>query len=538
LRSFSRPANLLLIDRRPLGTSLEFHSYEAWVRQQPLLASLGTPIWTTVQTQPNEALRQQLAAIEPGYVPPLTVSPEQMQLLAYAAVASGSRGLVFVSDSPLDASDPDTQQRAMTLELLNLRLQVLEPWAAAGSFVANAESNVAEVSGSVLSTKMARMLLALWLSPGSQCVPSQSAANSLTLVAPGVPEAYSSYEITPRGVQPVRHKRIPNGLGVTLDEFGLTSQVLFANEPVIVSAVDKRAAQVGRRIAELERNLAVHKMNTVREVAGRLAARTPVPQAASLFDLARKDLQSCESQLAANDVARSAQSAERAMRSLRLIERAYWDKAIVGNVTAKGKAPTGGLVSPVTSPAALSFDTLPIHWRFVNRLNGARRGPNLIEGGDFEDVNTMMQSGWRHIMNPAPTVLTSVDLLPQAARTGRLGVRLSVIPADPKNPPAVVENPPILFASPAVQVQAGQLVCIHGWVRVLTDISASTDGLLIVDSFSGEALADRIGKTKEWRQFALYRVAPQAGPMCVTFALSGVGKADLDDIAIQVLDAQ
>ena len=56
------------------------------------------------------------------------------------------------------------------------------------------------------------------------------------------------------------------------------------------------------------------------------------------------------------------------------------------------------------------------------------------------------------------------------------------------------------------------------------------------DSFSGEALADRIGKTKGWRQFALYRIVPQSGPMCVTFALSGIGEAWLDDVAIQVLE--
>jgi len=58
---------------------------------------------------------------------------------------------------------------------------------------------------------------------------------------------------------------------------------------------------------------------------------------------------------------------------------------------------------------------------------------------------------------------------------------------------------------------------------------------LIVDSLSGEALADRIVKTDGWRQFALYRVAPQSGAMCVTFALTGLGEARLDDVAIEVL---
>ena len=203
-------------------------------------------------------------------------------------------------------------------------------------------------------------------------------------------------------------------------------------------------------------------------------------------------------------------SAERASRWLRVIERAYWDAAVDPTVLA---AP------PITSPAAMSFDTLPCHWHFAERLARYQVGPNRIDGGDFEDLDTMMRAGWRYILHATPTVQTAVDLAPQARRSGRFGLRLAVMPLKPDDPPAVIESPPILFTSPSVQVEAGQLVCIHGWVNVPNEITASTDGLLVVDSLSGEALADRIGKTKGWRQFALYRIAPQSGPMCVTFAL-------------------
>ena len=528
LRGFSRAANVLLIDRRPLGTSLELDKWATWVRQQPLLASLGTPVWTTVQTQPNEAMCRQLTAMEPGYVPPLSVSPDQIRLLAYTAVASGSRGLVFASDTPLDAADPDTRQRAMALELINFDLELLEPWAAAKTYFISADSNVKEVSGALLVAPRARLLLPLWLSPGAQCVPSQlptKASNPLTLVAPGVPEASNAYELTPQGAQPLRHERIAGGMSVTLDECGLTSQILLAHDPLIISAVHRRSEQNGRRAAELWRNLIVHKFATVQSLSGRLAQRTPVPSAATWLAAARKSLELCDAQLAVGNAAGAVLNAQRADRSLQLVERAYWDAAVKGLVGA-----------PVTSPAAMSFDTLPCHWRFFDRLAASRLGPNRIGGGDFEDWGTMTLAGWRYTLNPSPTVNTTIDLARPAARTGRFGVRLSVAPADPKNPPTVVETPPIFFTSPSVQVEAGQIVCIHGWVSVPTDITASTDGLLIVDSLSGEALADRIGKTNGWRQFAMYRAATQSGPMCVTFALSGIGEAWLDDVAIQVLE--
>jgi hypothetical protein len=525
LRGFSRATDLLLIDRRPLGTSLQMTDYAAWVRQQPLLARPGTPIWTTVQTQPNDALRQQLLAMEPGSAPPLCVSSDQIRILAYTAVASGSRGLLFLSDSPLDSPDAETQQRAMSLELLNLELALIEPWGAAGSLVANADSTVPEVVGSVLRTDRARLLLPIWTAPMSQYVPPQSACNALGLVAPGVPEASSAYELTPSGAQPLKHKRVAGGMRVALDEFGLTTQVLLANDPAIISAVNRRAAEVGRRAAELQRHLAVRKLNTVQSLAGQCAARIPVAQAASWLDVARKNLQLCDGQLASSDFPGAAKNAQRAMRSLRLVERAYWDAAVKG------------LVAPIASPGATSFDTLPFHWRLVDRLAPVRFGPNRIAGGDFEDIDTMMRAGWRYIQHAAPSVQTAVDLTPDAAHSGRLGLRLIVAAADPKNPPAVIENPPLLFTSPSVQVEAGQILCVYGWVQVPSPITASSDGLLIVDSLAGEALADRMGQTSGWRQFALYRVAPQSGAMCVTFALSGIGEARLDDVAIQVIEA-
>jgi hypothetical protein len=212
------------------------------------------------------------------------------------------------------------------------------------------------------------------------------------------------------------------------------------------------------------------------------------------------------------------------MRALRLVERGCWD-ATVKNLS-----------SPVTSPATVSFDTLPMHWRLVDRLRTCQFGPNRIAGGDFEDIDTMTRAGWRYIQHGSASVRTAVDLAPDSARSGLLGLRLIATAEDPAHPPAVVEAPPILFTSPSVQVEAGQIVCIYGWVRIPKPITCSTDGLLIVDSLTGEALADRIGKTKGWRQFSLYRIAPQSGAMCVTFALSGLGEARLDDVVIQVVE--
>ena len=145
---------------------MELTDYAAWVRRQPLLARPGTPVWTAVQTQPNEGLRRQLAAISPGRPLPGAIAGDQIRLLVYTAISAGSRGLIFRSQSPLTATDPDTRQRVTDLELLNLELQLIEPWTAGGTFVATAESTVPEVNGAVLRTDRARLVLPLWIAGG------------------------------------------------------------------------------------------------------------------------------------------------------------------------------------------------------------------------------------------------------------------------------------------------------------------------------------------------------------------------------------
>jgi hypothetical protein len=115
-------------------------------------------------------------------------------------------------------------------------------------------------------------------------------------------------------------------------------------------------------------------------------------------------------------------------------------------------------------------------------------------------------------------------------------MRLTARADDPENPPAMIETPPIWLTTPALPVQAGQIVWIHGSVYIPAPITGSVDGLMVIDSLGGEDLAERIDKTEGWGQFTLLRAVDRSGPMTVTFAMSGLGEARLDDIAIQVME--
>ncbi len=543
LRSYSRNViNLLLIDRRPLGTSLQMPDYGEWVNRQPFLALPGTPVWTTVQTQVGEGLRRQLATLAPGQAPPTVVAPEQIRLLVYTAISSGSRGLLFLSDSSLEAQDGETRQRVAALALLNLELQVIEPWAAGGSIDAMADCTQKLVSGAILRDHRARIVMPIWLAPGSQCVAPEAAAKPLNLTLLSIPESENLFELTAGRLEPLRHRRVAGGTQVTLDEFGLSSLLFLAQDPMIIDAVTRRTAVSGRETAELEHHLAVQKLDTVVRVLGQIGRRMPLQKypaqgpavadpnskpkdPAQDFDTARQNLKLCADRLATGDYAMASAYSRRAMMPLRKLERTAWETAMSGRD------------SPVTIPGTSSFTALPWYWALVDRIAGMRPGRNLLPGGDFENIQFMVRDGWRHFQHVTPGIQTTADLVPEAAHSGRLGLRLTARADDPQHAPKAIEMPPLWVTSPAVPVAAGQIVWIHGWVNIPTAIAGSVDGLLVVESLTGEEMALRLDKTAGWQEFSMLRIVPQSGPLALTLAMTGLGEVRLDDLTIEVLES-
>ena len=489
-----------MIDRRPLGSSLELADYGAWVRRQPLLAVPGTPVWTTVQTQPNEGLRRQLMALQPGRPLPAAVSSDQIRLMVYTAISSGSRGLIFLSRSPLSATDPETRQRAMELELLNLELQMIEPWAAAGDLRHHGGNQLPEVTAAVLRLNRARLVLPLWCNPGAQCATSQATADSLALVVPGTPESTLAYEVGLGRLEPLRKTRGTGGIHVTLDDFGLSALVLFAQDPP-----PSRKCSAGRPPPASGRpswNVPwpINASATFTALVGQLARHAPRRSSSRSFGTPRrKTWRSATPSWPPVSTRRPRSTRGKRCGRLRLMERAYWQVAA---------APLG---STAASPGTAAFTTLPWHWSLMERLPAVAAAPNRLPGGDFERLERMLHSGWRHCQHPSEGIHTAADLVAEAAHRGMSGLRLTARADDPEKPPAIIETPPVWVTTPALPVEPGQLVRIRGWVNIPSPITASVDGLLVIDSLGGDDLAERIDKTAGWREFTLYRAVLQPG---------------------------
>jgi len=524
LWDFSGFVDALAVGQSPLATSLELSDYGRWIGYRSRLVRLGKAIWSTVQTEPAGALWQQWASGGREASLPPEIGVEQIRLVAYTAIAAGSRGLLFESSHSLEATDPATRARTAAIELVNLELELARPWVAAGELVGTAPGSQPDTSAAVFQYHRTRLLVPFWSGPRAQYVPGQAAGGQLTFVVEGVPESNRAYEVTPGGLRPIRPERVTRGVQVTLGEFSLCSMVLFAEDPAIVDSMRRQAQAIGPRASQLYRQLATRKLEIAQDVDQRMARHGPkLWQVGDGLIEARKHLQSCDGARAQHNHTAACLEAERAMRVIRAVERANWQTAV------------RSLRSPIASPATVCFSTLPWHWSLAEQTRSWRLGPNMLAGGDFESFPAVPSAGWTCYQHNTPHLVATSEIGARVAHSGQAGLRLAVRPDSPDKAPKLVETAPIWVTSPAIYLEAGSLVRIQGWVHMPTPLTGSVDGLLVFDSITGEALAERIGETTGWQSFALYRFVPQSGPMSVTLALTSLGEVWIDDVVVQVL---
>ncbi|HEY1602516.1 MAG TPA: hypothetical protein VGG64_23130 [Pirellulales bacterium] len=526
LREYSAPgrADILVLDRFTPSTSFELNDYRRWLHERPRFARYGTPIWSTVPTEPAATLVSQLVGFSAGRPVNLLAGTEQTRLVAYTALGAGARGLIFASHAPLTGQDVDTRWRASQLELLNLELELIEPWIAAGTLVTTVSSTDNEVQAAVLQTNGAHLVLPVWSGKGAQFVPGHATATGeLSFRVPGVPETMKAYEIWPGGMRLIRTLRVTGGVNVTIDNFGLTSMVLITQD--LQGEVMKRASQARDHAAKLLIEMATVKLQIDTDVRGQLSnrgkAKTLAPRD-QLLQTARTELQSAETSLGRGNVTDAFRFAQLSLRNLRAMERDYW------------LAATAKLGSPVSNPYAVAFATLPQHFSLVENVDGARRMKNLLPEGNFEDLGRAINAaGWKHYQHPLDGVREEAEISQAKFCEGKHSLRMAAKAIDPEAPPDQIETPPGWITSPVLTVEPGTLLRLHGRVLVPAPIKGSPDGLLIIDSLGGEALAERIVHAPDWKEFIAYRVADASRGLTLTFALTGLGEVWIDDVTIE-----
>ena len=204
----------------------------------------------------------------------------------------------------------------MQLELLNLELQLIEPWIAGGKLVTTVTSIDKDIQAAVLQIGGAHMVLPVWSGKGAQYVPGHHAGSgTLSFVVPGVPETVGAYEIWPGGMRALLPVRVTGGVSVTVDDFGLTSMILLTQD--LGGEMLQRTRAGGDRATKLAIETARVKLQVDSEVRSRLPGKEKaLARGDELLKNAQKELQAAEAELTAGNVGEGFRRAQFALRNL------------------------------------------------------------------------------------------------------------------------------------------------------------------------------------------------------------------------------
>ncbi len=556
LPNFSRRAELIASHRCPLNTSLELPQYRDWLNSRRQLDRYGSFFWTWVQTHLQEWF---LATVYPEadtnqFTEPIGPQAEQIRLLTYIALASGCKGIGFSSDRFL-ADSHQGRDRLLAIALLNQEIQMLEPmllgvvdkpvWI---------DTSIPEVKAAVLRCDHGMLVLPMWIGAGAQYVPGQSASAKLTMTVPLVPTGAQAWVVSPGEVKALAQpRRVVGGSEVIMPEFDITAAIAFTSDSSPTGLLS-RWQDLSRRMVQLAAqwsyDLAGVELGKVERIQTQLREMGhEVVDAASLLAKSRQFMAAAKAEWDAQDYHAAYRDSQRALRPLRILMRAEWEAAV--NSLGRDAPPTA-------SPYAVSYFTLPKHWKFRALLEQCSPGGNKLQDGDFEHADGV-PTGWR-IQQSTPDEVEGVARVTTENPHEGLGCLMIQVkakappappppttppangkPAPPPQPPVITALEPTYLAvtSPPVQLPPGSLVRINGWVNVPKPIEASADGALIFDTAGGEPLGVRLTEaTKGWKKFTLFRRVPVSGELRLTAALTGVGTVYFDDLSIEPLNAR
>ena len=210
------------------------------------------------------------------------------------------------------------------------------------------------------------------------------------------------------------------------------------------------------------------------------------------------------------------------MQLLRTLQYAHWNEAVLSQ----------GVAVPLLSPYTVSFQTLPDHWRLVERIGRSADRPqeNLLPSGDFED-RLEIGRRWIHSQHVVEGVKADAALV-NRRHGGQYALQLVATPMPGMEPPLVIPRPPVTVTSPAIPVRAGQVLYISGWICVVNPVAGSLDGVTVHDTVGGLFSALRFNERAGWQRFQMLRDVREDTDYRLTINLNGIGEVLLDDVKV------
>lgn len=520
---YGQTVDILSVNPDPIGGGLSLNMYGRWLSQRQLLAGKTVPIWAGIPTELPQEIIAQISALADS-VPPTPLEAQQLEFAVYEGLAGGARGLRFLSRSRLDATDPVTALRVQTLKWLNLRISQCEPWGAGGAVAGELPLNEKQLKVTALQTERARLLLIQRPTDLEQWSAGDAPIQKISFVDVGASATDRAYWLAPSGMIPLPISSVHGGSQIEIEHCPSLALVVISDSPVVVNRLaNTYRAPDGQTLSQLRlaivRNwLAIDQL--IDREMGRIGRNGAI--AGGAINEAINFVQRAEAMSAASNALTADEFVDQAEQRLALAQNQFLREA---------RAP---FRSAGASPLLVHPALVASHWKLASRLGQAAWLPNALAGGDFENLQHMVDNGWVNRRTEDDSIDTHVELTPAAAVGGGFGLSMSA--SSNRTTFEVVESAPVWITSGNIPVRAGQTIRIHGWAKLAAPLKGSLEGLTIIDSMGGPSLAERITQSEQWQEFSLYRGVPSDGNLNITFALTGLGTALVDEVTVRIAD--
>lgn len=519
MADYSRAADIICVGKQVLGTSFPLHLYSNYIQQRSQLAQAKVPLIAEVDTEFPIELEQQVLAMS-GTTPPLAIQPEQLRSLCFQAMAGGARGFLFRSRSRLDDNSLVTQQRRLALQAINQQLAQLRPWIAGSAALGQEPQPNRNIRVYTFLTGRSRLLMVQQISGREAFAAGRSNPEGISIVDSGAGLSDRPYRLTPTGLVAATHRRQGQQLFVQLENAGDWEAVVLTEDPLVIQYEKQFSPGPEYTVLSLE------QADLTAEWASRLS------RAMVQANRDRQEVRNAVDQLL---------SLRQSLRPMATSDDplAYWNQvlmlqreaALIGDLLVVESQQVHSW--PTASPLVVHPFLVPLHWASISRFSQLEWSPNGMPGGDFEDLNHMIQVGWRHSSSGGATVASQATLLAEAAYDGRRGLQLQSQVVSQLEAVAV-EHTPIWVDSAVMPIPGNHLVRIAGNVKIDQAIKGSIDGVTIRDSLGGDALQQRLPVTEGWMPFVVYRATTEPHDLRLTLALTGLGTVQFDEITVQI----
>jgi|GEM_PF-990685 len=515
-------SDAMIVGASPCVTGFGPGKYGQWVNQARLASGDRIPVWADVPSAyPTELIRQVMNIA--GRVPPMPLSPQYMELMAFQSIAGGARGLRFLSLTRLDANDPQTRLRANTLAWLNFRLDVVEAWASGGIILGSASPDPT-TNVSALKHSRGQLLIVSRTSADPYQVPGDPDVRTIR-----IPDRWSgvsdqAWQFTDEGLVPLSGQYHASGTEIQIDQAPWLSLVVVTQDPQLVDGINQRFRQTtSRQPAELRNDLTQQWLAIFQLVNEQMIGLgRGLPDVSGAIGDAITQVQSAENHI------RSAAPSLAGLPLDQANQRLAW---AASRMNRSARQP---FAIHTDSPLLIHPAVLPMHWQLATQLAGKSWEPNALAGGDFENLQHMVDTGWENLRADDPNLQTRVELSGSARVQGTYCLLLGASHTSPH--PGLAENPPLRISSAPAFVRGNKLVWIHGWIRVPRPIEGSEHGVRVFDSLGGPELGVCCQQNDQWQEFSMFRSSGQDTEMRVHIVMDGYGTAMLDELTIQTME--